>query len=216
MHDGEKVHMIRTKNALLLPSGLAISFFQELSAVACRIFLKVFWGGYRVDTSTLPKLKHNQRYVMAGNHQSMIDPFAIFALIPFRQRLRFLPLKFMTFPRIYHRFKPVCYLLGCYPAHIRDRNHHTYGVEGSIKLLHYGYNICIFPEGTRTLQKDSEPKFGVVRILEAYPEAKLLLAHLEWTFTSRGKKHLILKVASAPSSLDRTDPKAIMDAIYAL
>jgi hypothetical protein len=50
MQDGEKVHMIRTKNALLLPSGLAISFFQELSAIACRVFLRIFWGGYTVDT----------------------------------------------------------------------------------------------------------------------------------------------------------------------
>jgi 1-acyl-sn-glycerol-3-phosphate acyltransferase len=208
--------MIRTKNALALPSGMIIAFFQELSAIACRIFLRVFWGGYHADTSALPKLRHTKRYVMAGNHQSMIDPFAIFALMPLSQRLRFLPLKFMTFPRIYHRWKPICYLLGCYPAHIRERHHHTYGVDGSIKLLHYGYNICIFPEGTRTLQKDSDPKPGITKILDAFPQAELLLAHLEWTFTKRGKKHLKLTVAPAPANLDRTDPKAIMDAIYAL
>jgi len=124
----------------------------------------------------------------------------------------------MTVPKIYHKWylKPFCYLLGCYPAHIRDRNHHTYGVEGTIKLLNYGYNICIFPEGTRTLQKDSDPKYGIVRILEAHPEAKLILAHLEWTVNEKGKKHLAMTVAAAPDDLDKTDPKAIMNAIYGL
>ena len=166
----------------------------------------------------LPKLNHTTRYVIAGNHQSMLDPFAIFALLPFRQRMRVLPLKFMTVPKIYHKWflKPFCYLLGCYPAHIRERNHHTYGVEGTIKLLKYGYNICIFPEGTRTLQKDSDPKYGVVRILEAHPEAVLLLAHLEWSTNKKGKKFLRMIVAPAPKGLDKTDPNAIMRAIYAL
>jgi 1-acyl-sn-glycerol-3-phosphate acyltransferase len=207
---------IRTQKAIILPAGILIAFCQELAAIACKLFLKMR-GGYAVRAD-LPKLSHKTRYVIAGNHQSMIDPFAIFALLPFRQRMRVLPLKFMTFPAVYHRWylKPFCYALGCYPAHIRERNHHTYGVEGTIKLLNYGYNICIFPEGTRTLQKDSKPKDGIVRILEQHPEAQLLLAHLKWGYNEKGKKFLRMIVKPAPETLDKTDPKAIMDAIYAL
>jgi 1-acyl-sn-glycerol-3-phosphate acyltransferase len=209
--------MIRTQKAILLPAGIAIAFCQELSAIACKLLLKS-WGGYTVHATRLPTLRHTTRYVIAGNHQSMLDPFAIFALLPFRQRMRLLPLKFMTVPKIYHRWflKPFCYLLGCYPAHVRDRNHHTYGVGGTIKLLGYGYNICLFPEGTRTLQKDSNPKYGIVKILQEHPEATLLLAHLEWTLTKKGKKHLTLSLVAAPDNLDKTDPKAIMEAIYAV
>jgi|GEM_PF-4464224 len=209
--------MIHIKKAIILPAGIIIAFCQELSAIACKLTLRLN-GGFTVNTSALPRLRYTKRYVIAGNHQSMFDPFAIFALLPFRQRMRFLPLKFMTVPAIYHKWylKPFCYLLGCYPAHIRHRTHHTYGVEGTIKLLKYGYNICIFPEGTRTLQKDSDPKYGVVKILEAHPEAELLLAHLEWTWKENGKKHLHLVVAPAPNGLDKADPKAIMRAIYAL
>jgi len=208
---------IRTKKAIVLPAGTAITFCQELAAIACKLFLKLR-GGYSVQLHHMPKLSHTTRYVIAGNHQSMIDPFAIFALLPFAQRARVLPLKFMTVPKIYHTWylRPFCYLLGCYPAHIRERNHHTYGVEGTIKLLNYGYNICIFPEGTRTLQKDSDPKPGVVRILQAHPEATLILVHLEWRIAQNGKRHLHMSVAPAPADLDKTDPKAIMNAIYAL
>jgi 1-acyl-sn-glycerol-3-phosphate acyltransferase len=175
-------------------------------------------GGFTVKSNTTPVFSRQKRYVIVANHQSMLDPFAIFALLPLRQRLRLLPLKFMTIPKVYHRWflKPFCYILGCYPAHIRERYHHTYGVEGSIKLLNHGYNICIFPEGTRTLQRDSDPKMGIVRILEAHPGATLILAHIEWTFTKRGGRHLTMVVAPAPQNLDKTNPKTIMNAIYAL
>lgn len=209
--------MIHTKKAIILPAGILIAFCQEIAAVTCRLFLKRH-GGYTVELRGLPRLNHTKRYVIAGNHQSMLDPFAIFALLPLRQRMRLLPLKFMTIPKVYHRWylKPFVYSLGCYPAHIRDRKHHTYGVEGTIKLLNYDYNICIFPEGTRTLQQNSEPKYGIVRILDAHPEAILLLAHLEWTFPAKGKKHLKMTISPAPHGLDKSNPKAIMNAIYAL
>jgi 1-acyl-sn-glycerol-3-phosphate acyltransferase len=209
--------MLRTSNAIFLPAGIVIAFCQELTAIVCKLILRG-WGGFTVRTHDLPKLAPNKRYIIAGNHQSMLDPFAIFALLPFRQRLRLLPLKFMTIPKVYHRWflKPFCYILGCYPAHIRDRNHHTYGVGGTIKLIGYGYNICIFPEGTRTLRQDSNPKHGIVKILEECPDATLLLAHLEWTFPKKGKRHLALTVAPAPANLNKTNPKAIMDAIYAV
>jgi len=209
--------MARPKNALTLPSGLAIAFCQELSAISCRIFQSIR-GGSNV-TVRLPKnIKHTKRYIIAANHQSLIDPFVIFAFLPFRLRVKLLPLKFMTIPKVYHRWyvKPFAYLLGCFPAHIKERLHHTYGVEGAIKLIGYGYNICIFPEGRRTLQSESDPKHGVVKIMEACPDAELLLAHLDWTIPSRGKRHVKMTIAPAPSNLDKSDPHAIMNAIYAL
>lgn len=209
--------MIRTKNALILPSGFIITICQEIAAIGCKLFQKMR-GGYQVRVHLPGKLSHTKRYLIAGNHQSLIDPFVIFALMPRRQRLRLLPLKFMTIPKVYHRWyvKPFAYLLGCFPAHIRERKHHTYGVEGTIKLLGYGYNICMFPEGHRVLQSESQPRDGIVQILNVVPDVTLLLAHLEWYYTARGGRHVKLVLAPAPDDLDKTDPKAIMDAIYRL
>lgn len=209
--------MIRTKNALKLPNGFIIACCQELSAIGCKIFQGIR-GGYQVKVLLPTKINPNKRYVIAGNHQSLLDPFAMFAFLPFKQRIRLLPLKFMTIPKVYHRWyvKPFAYVLGCFPAHIKERHHHTYGVEGAIKLINFGYNICIFPEGRRTLQSESEPRPGIVRILEACPDATLLLVHLKWYYTKRGGKHVKLVVAPAPANLDKSDPKAIMNAIYAL
>ncbi|HVI69226.1 MAG TPA: lysophospholipid acyltransferase family protein [Magnetospirillaceae bacterium] len=209
--------MIRTKNAFILPSGFAISLCQMIVASLYRCFLRCS-GGFSTDVHLPAGTAHRKRYIIAANHQSMLDPFAIFALIPFRHRLPVLPIKFMTIPKVYHRWyvKPFAYLLGCYPAHVRERNHHTYGIDGTIKLLGYGYNICIFPEGTRTLQKESDPKHGIVKVMEQYPDATLILAHLQWTRGRKGGRHIAIKIAPAPASLDKTSPKAIMDAIYGL
>jgi 1-acyl-sn-glycerol-3-phosphate acyltransferase len=209
--------MIKTKNARLLPSGFAIALAQEIGSPISRLIFRLF-GGYDVKNGINGDLGHRKRYIIAANHQSMFDPFAIFALLTFRHRWHLFPAKFMTIPKIYHKpyIKPFAYLFGCFPAHIRERNHHTYGTEGTIKLLHYGYNICIFPEGTRTLKSESDPKPGISRVMEAYPDAKLLLAHIEWQKGPWYKRHVTVTVAHAPEALDKNDPKAIMDAIYAL
>ncbi len=210
--------MPKRKRLLSIPAHLVIGLCQEAAALVCLLYLRCIEGGYKVTVRLPSKLDARKHYIVAANHQSMIDPFAVFALLPFSHRRKLLPLKFMTFPKIYHRWyvKPFAYLLGCYPAHIRDRSHHTYGIDGTIKLLGYGYTICIFPEGTRTLQKDSDPKYGITKVLEQHPEAELLLAHLEWTFTKNGKRHVVMTIAPAPVGLDKTSPKAIMDAIYEL
>jgi 1-acyl-sn-glycerol-3-phosphate acyltransferase len=208
--------MLHTKNARILPSGFLIATFQEIVALLFRLLLR-FSGGYKVNYQIMGRLGHRQRYILAANHQSLVDPFAIFSLFTMRHRFQFLPIKFMTIPKVYHRWyiKPFAYLLGCFPAHIKERNHHTYGIEGAIKLLHYGYNICIFPEGTRTLRSESDPKPGIVKIMQEYPDAKLLLAHIEWKYTG-WRRSVSVTIAHAPENLDTTDPKAIMDAIYAL
>lgn len=210
--------MLKRKRLLSVPSHFVIGLCQEVAAIACLFYLKHLQGGYNATIQLPPKLDPHTHYIVVANHQSMFDPFAIFALLPFNHRRRLLPLKFMTIPKMYHRWyiKPFAYILGCYPAHVRDRNHHTYGIGGTIKLLRYGYNICLFPEGTRTLQKDSDPKHGIVKILEQQPSAELLLAHLEWTFTKKGKRHITMTITPAPSNLNKTSPKAIMDAIYGL
>lgn len=208
--------MLKTSNALLLPSGFIIALSQQIAAGACRLFLKV-WGGYTITSHIRGSLSPTKRYVIAANHQSKMDPFAIFTLLGLKHRMRLLPLKFMTHPRVYHHplLKPFLYVLGCFPAHNRDHQHHTTGVEGTIKLLDYGYNICMFPEGVRTLQANSNPKNGICRILAQRPNTELLLAHLEWQILPNGRR-VKITVAPAPANLNKNDPIAIMNAIYAL
>lgn len=208
---------MKMKSARRRPAGVLIALCQLAIAKPVTLYLRSR-GGYHADYSRLTHLNQKTRYVIAANHQSMLDPFAIFAALPKRLHSPLAPLKFMTNPSVYHKWylKPLMFSFGCYPAHTRQRNHHTYGVSGSVKLLDYGYNICIFPEGRRTLREESDPKPGVCKILQDYPDAKLLLAHLEWTTTKRGKKHFCVTVAAAPDSLNLSNPKSIMEAIYAL
>lgn len=176
-------------------------------------------GGYTRTVRLHMPAYHRRRYMVAANHQSKLDPFAIMAMLPLKQKVLLAPMKFPTWPRYYHSWrKPFMYLLGCYPAHSKERRHRTSGVEGTVKLLDYGYNICIFPEGTRTTREASEAKSGICRMLAARPDTILLLAHIEWQQVGKGKlqRHATIVIAPAPEWLDKTNPKAIMDAIYAL
>lgn len=196
-------------------SKIAIVIFQYAIGFTYTPLQKIWGYTARIH---LPPLSRSKRYIVAANHQSQLDPFAIFIPVSFKQRSKFIPMKFMTLPRVYHKWyvKPLAYLAGCYPAHIRERNHHTYGVSGTIKLLKQGYNICIFPEGRRTRQGETEPKNGIVRILQDYPDATLLLAHIQWSRGRFGGRKCTVIMAEAPKNLDKTDPKKIMNAIYAL
>lgn len=208
---------MKLQSARQRPAGVLITLCQLAIAKPIILFLHLR-GGYSVDFSALKHLSQKNRYIIAANHQSMFDPFAVFGVLPKELHRPLAPIKFMTNPRVYHKFylKPLMFSFGCYPAHIHQRKHHTYGVSGSVKLLSYGYNICIFPEGRRTLPEESNPKPGLCNILSDFPDAKLLLAHLQWTTNKRGKKHFHVTFAPAPETLDLSNPKLIMDAIYAL
>jgi len=209
--------MPTTANARTLPAGFIITICQEIIGYTCRVLLWA-WGGYTL-TAHLPKtLDRNQRYIIASNHQSRLDPFAVFALLDTRRRRRLLPVKSMTWVNIYYSplVRPFAYVLGCFPSHHKEHSRVPFGLDASVHFLREGYNIYIAPEGSRTLRKDSDPKSGVSKMLAAFPEANLVLVHLEWRVHSKWRRHLTITVAEAPANLDKSNPKAIMDAIYAL
>ncbi len=197
-------------------TGVIVTVAQEIVGFICRVLLRI-WGGYSL-TNRLSKLGHAQRYIIASNHQSRLDPFVVFSLLPTKYRRVLLPVKSMTWAIIYYApfVRPFAWLLGCFPSHSHGHPNKLFGLEASLTLLNQGFNIYIAPEGSRTLRKDSDPKQGISRMLAASPDTKLLLVHLEWRVYSKWRRHLTMTIAEAPKDLDVSNPKTIMDAIYAL
>jgi 1-acyl-sn-glycerol-3-phosphate acyltransferase len=156
--------------------------------------------------------KHT-RYVLAANHQSRLDPFIIFGALPFRVKIAIAPSKFMVATSYYFSgLRPLYFLLGCFPAHQKNSKSIPYGVTGAVEYLQKGYNICIFPEGRRTLPGQQKPYDGISKILESYPQAELVLAHIEW----QKPWHARVVISAAPQPIDRNSPNSIMKAIYDL
>jgi 1-acyl-sn-glycerol-3-phosphate acyltransferase len=160
------------------------------------------------------KIDKNEPTVIISNHQRLLDSPAIFSAVSLKTLYQFSPVKFMTWRRIYNSVaKPILYLTGCYSTHGEGKT----GVYGAVTFARQGYRSFIYPEGKR--QKDNKRTKayrGIIDILEELPEARIILVNINWTKkqsrVSRNK--LSVHMFEAPNNLDKTNPDAIMDAIY--
>lgn len=192
--------------------GRYIAYSQIFAGRICRFFMNRL-GGFSVTSHV--DFSPSTLYLIASNHQSRWDPFAIFGSLPLSENFRATPIKFMTAKGLYYSpLRPILASMGCFPT----RKKNTDIIDYSVRLMQHGYNLFIFPEGRRTLQIESEPKRGVgaltTKTMELSP--KLILVHIEWRRLGRIRRHATITIAEAPDALDASNPKSIMDAVYSL
>lgn len=191
---------------------LCIRIFQLFILLVIRL---VFFGRVKTVISQADA-QISGPIVIAANHANELDPFIIACFLPLRTIFKVFPYKFMTANIYYYRWwKPLAFLAGCYPAKPKDENARSdsYGVGQSIAGLQEGYSIVMFPEGKRTAQR-IEAKPGISRILEG-SDARLLLCRIVWGLVNHPRL-ISLSLKAADTSLEATDPDAIMDTIYSL
>ena len=108
-------------------------------------FLLRWIVGIKVDIKGLENLPQKQGYIVAAKHQSAMETVLLHMLVPntvyvLKQSLLFLPLAGWY-----------CWKTGCIAI---DRNNGSAALKKMLnisqKRLKDGYNIIIFPEGTRT------------------------------------------------------------------
>jgi 1-acyl-sn-glycerol-3-phosphate acyltransferase len=152
--------------------------------------------------------------VLASNHQSLLDPPAVFSALSFSELRRMSPVKFMTWHKYYNSiYKLPLYTTGCFPSHGEG---HT-GVDGAVYYAKNGYRTFIFPEGKRTRKNERDKTYdGIVKVLEQVPEARLILVYIDWEKRTKffSRPSLYIKFSDAPDNIDKTKSKAIMDVIY--
>lgn len=194
-----------------------IIYCSELLMTTCvKAWLRAF---HRITLRRhLPTPLHfHRRYVYVSNHASYLDPLVMWSILHFRQRINGAPTKVMTAPRVYYSpLRPLIWCLGAFPAKKKPGALTPSGVEGALHYLRNGYNICIFPEGRRSLPFEHQPFTGVSKILEGSSDAEMILLHIIWQPGPWWKRHLEIRAQSAPENLNKQDPEAIMAAIYSL
>lgn len=202
-----KTKMFLDKQYISIGGYIAVKLFWLVSKVLYRTEYNI-----RFDRP----LKDSEVIVFASNHANKLDPPAIFSALPSRQLFREIaPIKFMTSTKYYNSWmRPILYATGCFAHKGPGRT----GVEGSVFFAQNGYRVFIFPEGRMNPTYQLGHAYeGVSRILAKFPDARLVLVHIYWG----KKKHLfdrpILSVTftDAPATVDRSDPFAIMKAVYA-
>ncbi len=128
---------------LVLPKRFVI-FAAEVWCRGNRVLLR--WiAGIRVEVKGLENLPKKNGYIVASKHQSALETVLFHALLPntiyvMKKSLMFLPLAGWYF-----------YMSGCIPV---DRSKGTSSLRKMFvkakQRLQKGFNIVIFPEGTRT------------------------------------------------------------------
>lgn len=185
------------------------------AVIIIKIWLRIFRKTDYIFNIKEP-INDKQPTVIASNHQSLLDPPAVFAALKFNDLIKMSPVKFMTWHKYYNSiFKLPLYTTGCYPTHGEGLT----GVKGGIHYAKNGYRSFVFPEGKRTNPNNRGKAYpGISQILENLPNARLILVYIDWepkrTMFSRPK--LVVHYVDAPKNLDRSNPEAIMDAIYNL
>lgn len=189
---------------------------ELLITTAVKLWLQTT-GKLVIGTKLHKKLDRSKRYVYVANHASYLDVFVMWAVLDFNQRINGAPTKVMTGPGVYFTFlRPLVWLLGAYPSKKLNHPNVHAGVDGSLHYIQSGYNICIFPEGKRSLRNEKRAFNGVSQILANSDDCEMILIRIIWQPGPWWKRRLELRASSAPDSLDHHDPYAIMEHIYNL
>lgn len=129
--------------------------WYKLAQGACRLFC-IFLFRIRVyGKENVPK---NGGFILAGNHQSFLDP--IFCGVALKRRLYFLARDSLFHNRF---FAALIYSLNAIPVK-RDRADLS-AMKEVINKLKQGHGVCLYPEATRTNDgkiRPFRPGFGLL------------------------------------------------------
>ncbi len=143
--------------------------------------------------------------IVASNHRSFLDPFAIGGALPWRRSLNYVA-KVELFERRWQGW--ILSRLGAFP--IRRGESDEDSVETARQVVERGGAVCIFPEGTRIRSGSlAEPKRGVGRLAlqtgaPVIPAAVLGTEHVRrgWRIRPRKVKVRLGKAMTFPRAAD--------------
>jgi len=129
--------------------------------ILARIFMTPFFLTYfRYTRTGREHARLRGGLIVAANHRSFLDPFAIGGALPWRRPMNYVA-KVELFERRWRGW--ILSRLGAFP--IRRGESDEDSVETARRLVERGGAVCIFPEGTRIRSGSlAEPKRGVGRL----------------------------------------------------
>lgn len=141
-------------------------------------FFKIILIIYNRCTSKwLEKLDPNEKYIVACNHASNMDPVIVGAFFP--RRLRY----FAKEELFVNWFLGTCIrALGAVPVSRNDNASAAGALRGFMKLYQDGNDVLIFPEGGRTLDGKLQPLEGGVGVIASHTHAPILPVFIHGSF----------------------------------
>jgi 1-acyl-sn-glycerol-3-phosphate acyltransferase len=140
---------------------------------ACAPFA-AWWG--RMEVEGLEALPRSGPVLVAGNHDSNMDPVAVGVAARHRRQVRALAKSSLWDSRL---LAPVLDGMGQIPIErgTGDRG----ALDKAIEALRAGACIGIFPEGTRSRGRELRARSGIGHLAAAVPEARIVLVAVSGT-----------------------------------
>lgn len=140
---------------------------------ACTPYAK-WWG--RMQIEGLETLPRSGPVLIAGNHDSQMDPIAIGVAARGHRQIRALAKSSLW------QIKPLAPILNGMGQIPIERGAGDVGaLDAAIRSLRAGACIGVFPEGTRSLGRELRARSGIGRLAEAVPETAIVLAAVSGT-----------------------------------
>jgi glycerol-3-phosphate dehydrogenase (NAD(P)+) len=174
--------------------------------ILARIFMTPFFLVYfRYVRTGREHARLKGGLIVASNHRSFLDPFAIGGALPWRRPMNYVA-KVELFERRWQGW--ILSRFGAFP--IRRGESDEDAMETARLLVERGGAVCIFPEGTRTRSGSlGEPKRGVGRLAlqtgaPVIPAAVLGTEHVRrgWRIRPRKVKVRLGKALTFPTAED--------------
>jgi 1-acyl-sn-glycerol-3-phosphate acyltransferase len=140
---------------------------------ACTPWAK-WWG--RMQVSGLDALPRSGPVLIAGNHDSQMDPVVVGVAARKHRQIRALAKSSLWDVQ---GLSPILNGMGQIP--IERGKGDTGALDKAIAALRNGACIGVFPEGTRSLGRELRARSGIGRLAEAVPETEIVLVAVTGT-----------------------------------
>ena len=143
-----------------------------------KYFFKILLMIYNRCTSKwTEKLPDSEKFIVACNHASNLDPLIVGCFFP--RRLRYLAKEEL----FTGWFLGTCIrALGAVPVSRQSNSSAAAALKGFMKLYEEGNDVLIFPEGGRTLDGNLQPLEAGVALIAAHEHAPILPVFIHGSF----------------------------------
>ena len=153
-----------------------------------RFTLKILLLIYnRVSVRWLEKLNPDEKFIVASNHASNLDPELIGCFFP-------RDLRYFAKEELFTGLLGVCVrALGAMPVSRENNSSAAGALRAFMKLYQDGNDVLIFPEGGRTLDGNLQPLEGGVALAASHEKAPILPVFIHGSFKAMPTGSALIK-----------------------
>ena len=168
-------------------------------------FLLIIYN--RCSAKWLEKLDPNEKFIVACNHASNLDPVIVGCFFP--RKLRYFAKEELFTNKL---FGACITALGAVPVSRADNASAAGALKGFMKLYKEGSDVLIFPEGGRTLDGNLQPLEAGVALIASHERAPILPVFIKGSFKAMPPGAALIK----PCKLNITfgKPLRFPDEVY--